>query len=214
MGTILASAIVTSARITLLDPTPGATWTDATFLILFNEALRKMVLVKPEVYIVQGTVDLVAGAHQALPAGGTQVVEMLQNIASKKYVAQVSKSLLIESARFATPATEQVDVENYAYDSRDNARFMVWPPNNGSGQLIGSYGDTPSIAALSNALPIDDMFESAVKYLLLSECYAADSTRKDTSKAAYWNTQAMQVLGLNSQSSAALAPKPGSPGGQ
>lgn len=213
MGTILASAIITSARVTLLDPTPGKTWFDAGLLLLVNEALRKMVLAKPETYVIRGAVPLDAGYDQQLPAGGTKVFKLTENTTSKKRVSQVSESLLIEETRFINTPTEEVDVECWAYDSRDDTRFMVSPPNDGTGSLTGTYGGTPSVASAATAIPVDDIYESVIKYLLLSECYAADTTRKDMTKATYWNQQAMGLLGLDSQSKAAVSPKLGKPGG-
>ena len=214
MGTILASAIVTSARVTLLDPAPGKTWLDATMLLLINEALRQMALAKPEVYVVRGAVDLVPGYDQALPVGGTATFKFTQNVTSKKRCNQVSESLLIEETRFAPYPTEEVDVESWALDARDTTRFMVTPPNDGTGSLLGSYGGTPTVASLATVIPVDDIYESPIKYLLLSECYAADTTRKDMTKATYWSQKAMGLLGLETQTKAAVTPKLGQPGGQ
>lgn len=214
MGTILASAIVTSARVTLLDPAPGKTWLDATMLLLVNEALRQMVLAKPEAYIVRGEVELVAGYDQALPVGGTKVFKLTQNVESKKRCNQVSESLLVEETRFGPYPTEEVDVESWAYDARDDTRFLVTPPNDGTGVLLGSYGGTPTVASLATVIPVDDIYESVIKYLLLSECYAADTTRKDVTKATYWSQKAMGLLGLDGQTKAAVSPKLGQPGGQ
>lgn len=214
MGTILASAIVTSARATLLDPSPGKTWTDARFLVMFNEALRRMVSARKDTYTVQGPITLAAGHHQALPAGGTQLYKLLYNTVSKAPINQVSESLLLEELRFATYPTEQVDVESYAVDIREPTRFIVTPPNDGTGSATGLYGGTPSIASLANVIPCDDLFEPVVRLLLIAEAYRADTTRQDLSKTQQYTSEALAMLGLEDADTGKNHPPLGKPGGQ
>jgi hypothetical protein len=49
--------------------------------------------------------------------------------------------------------------------------------------------------------------------MLLSEAYAADSVRQDLSKSQQYETKALQLLGIESQSKAAASPRLGKPGG-
>lgn len=215
MGTIVASATVTSARATLLDPSPGKTWTDARFLVMYNEALRRLVLARKDVYTLEGAIDLVAGVHQAMPAGATQLFKLLDNVASGKTINQVSESLLIEENRWSAPATQEVDVDSYAIDIRDPLRFMITPPNSGgTGRVRALYGATPAITALSQAIPVDDIYEVPLRLLLCAEAYRADTTRQDLSKTQQYVTEAMAILGVDSQDQDKNHPAVGQPGGQ
>jgi hypothetical protein len=214
MGTILASAIVTDLRVVLLDPTPGKTWTDAILLKSFQAALRRMASVKPDIYTVQGDVALVAGIDQQLPTGGTQLFKLLRNKASGRPIVQASESLLLEENRFALAPTNEVDVDCFAVDSRDGTRFTISPPNTGAGVAIGLYGGTPALASLATAIPIEDIHEAALKCFVLAECYRADTARQDLSKTQMHINEGTGLLGIESQSKAALSPKLGQPGGQ
>ena len=214
MGTILASAIVTSMRFTLLDPSPGRTFTDARLFGFIQEALRRMGCVRPDIYTVRGAVPLVAGVHQQLPAGGTKVLSFSHNTASTRGVAQVSESLLLEEIRTLGYGTQDGVVDCYSLDERDETRFTVMPPNDGTGSLSGLYCAVPTIASLSTAIPVDDTYEGAIKFMALAEAYAADSERKDLVKSDRYEQKAMQLLGLDGQAKEALHSKLGKPGGQ
>lgn len=213
MGTILASASVLSARFTLLDPSPGKTFSDARFLVLYNEALRAMACVKPDLYTVQGALTMVAGTEQVLPAGGNGLLKLIKNVASGKPINRVSESLLLEVNRWVAPATQEVDVESFCVDARDENRFIITPPNNGTGSVLGLYGSTPTVASLATAIPFDDVYEPALTDWILSLAYRADTTRQDLSKSTQYENAAMKKLGLDSQSKAAAHPALGKPGG-
>lgn len=214
MGTILASATVTSARASLLDPSPGKTWTDARFLVMYNQALRRMVTIRKDLYTVMGAIDLQAGVHQVLAAGATQLFKLIDNVASGKPIAQVSESLLIEENRWAGPGTASADVEGYAIDARDPLRFIITPPSaGGTGLVRALYGSTPSIAALTNPIPLDDIYEEALRLFLMAEAYRADTTRQDLGKTTQLINEGTALLGVDDVDQAKNTPPLGNPGG-
>lgn len=212
MPTLTGNDLVARARVTLLDPTPGKTWTDALFLILINSMLRKLALVKNDIYAVTGSVSLVAGVEQALPEGGVLVMKGQRNVTSGKPVAIVSEQLLREEQRWSQPATQETDVREYCVDPRDPTRFLVNPPNNGTGALRMLYGSTPAIASLATVIPIPDIYETPLHYLLVAEAYQADTERKDLSKTQTYETRAMQLLGVNTETKAVNTATLGKPG--
>jgi hypothetical protein len=214
MGTILASAIVTSARATLLDPTPGKTWTDARFLVMFNEALRRLVLARKELYTVRGPIPLVAGPDQALPAGGTQLFKITRNTTSGRTCTLTHESLLLEMNRFlSSPEDDDVDVDCYSIDPRSSNRFMVSPPSTGGVTVEALYGSTPVIAALTDTIPVDDLYDGPLRRFLLSEAYLADTTRQDLAKSTQYANEAMAMLGVDQQDEANNHPTPARQGG-
>jgi hypothetical protein len=89
----------------------------------------------------------------------------------------------------------------------------VTAPSDGTGRVIAHYGGTPTVASAATAIPLDDIYEGPIKFMLLSEAYAADSVRQDLSKSQQYETKALQLLGIESQSKAAASPRLGKPGG-
>jgi hypothetical protein len=214
MGTILASAIITSARRILLDPTPGVTWVDATFFILMSEAERAICGVKPESYNVRAAVTLAAGTHQILPAGATAVLDGYENTVGKRRITQVPRGLLDSANRYWPNATQEAQVQEWTVDSRDPLRFEVFPPNDGTGSINMLYGFTPpQITASGQVINLPDIYEHAIKCFILGEAYAENTARQDLTKAGYYRTEWQKMVGLRTQSQIAVAPKSTNPAG-
>ena len=214
MGTILASAIISRLRITLLDPSPGDTWTDSDLLNALNEAQRRICNVKLNAFRVRGYVPLQAGTHQALPTGGLIVLDATENEESGLRCTKVNRGLMDAAARFHPAATPEIDAQHWVADPVDPAAFDIVPPNTGFGSLYMLYGAVPTaISAVGDPITLDDGYESALKHFALSECYAANTKRQDVAKASYYATSAERMVGGRAQGESAYAVKNGAPRG-
>ena len=208
MGTILVSAIITSARVTLLDPSPGVTWVDADFLRFVNTVERNACELRPDLYTVRGPWAMAAGSIQTLPAGATVLMDIEENTVSKQRVNLVDLSLVDALNRYWPAATPELDVQEYGFDPRDRKRIRIIPPNNGSGSLNVLYGATPpSLAAVGSAINLDDIHELAILHGVLAEAYSANTKRQDLGKWQAYRGSFKELLGLSAQSSIAAIPK-------
>lgn len=207
MGTLLASALIAQLRVTLLDPSPGVTWTDATLLGYLNSAERAACLLRPELNTVRGAIAMVAGTEQALPAGGTALFRLLYNATSKRACRLVDQSLVDAITPYGAAATQELDVTDYALDPRERTRYRVWPPNNGSGSVVGIRGTVPTaIAGVGSAINLDDIYEDPLKQYVLSECYASNTKRQDLAKASAARAEFAKMLGISAQSVVSVMP--------
>lgn len=207
MGTLLASALIAQLRVTLLDPSPGTTWTDPMLLGYINSAERAACLLRPELYTVRGAISLVAGTEQALPAGSTALFRLLHNATSKRACRLVDQSLVDVVSPFGAAATQEVDATDYALDPRERTRFRVWPPNNGTGSVVGIRGAVPTaIASTAGTINLDDVFEDPLKQFVLGECYAANTKRQDLAKASAARAEFAKMLGVSAQSVVSVMP--------
>lgn len=212
--TILASAIIASLRITLLDPSPGDTWTDAILLAYLNEGERNVVMLKPEAYPVRAALAMVAGTKQTVPAGGIAILDLYDNVSGGRRVRQVNRSMLDDLARFWPTATQEATVQEWCADPRDPTRFDVIPPSTGTGSVNGLYGAVPTpIATVGTAINLLDIYELTLKHFVLSEAYAANTKRQDLLKTDYYRKSFERMLGVRSQSQVAVAPRTSAPGG-
>jgi len=210
MGTLLASALISQLRVTLLDPSPGTTWTDAMLLGYLNSAERAACLLRPELYTIRGAVSLAAGTEQSLPAGSTALFRLLHNATSKRACRLVDQSLVDAMSPYGAAATQELDVTDYALDQRERTRYRVWPPNNGSGSVIAIRGAVPTaIASTGSAINLDDIYEDPLKQYVLGECYAANTKRQDLAKAAAARGEFAKMLGVSAQSVVAVMPRTG-----
>jgi hypothetical protein len=205
---ILASAIITSLRATLLDPSPGVTWTDARLLALLNEGERAICLAKPEAYTVQGALTLAAGTVQTIPAGGTAILNLYHNTAGTKRRVILVDPARLDAANPAWPNDTATSIVNFWFvDPRDPTRYHVSPPQVGSNTVAGLYGMTPTpIAAVGNNINLPDIYEQVLKCFVLAEAYAENTDRQDLAKSDYYRKEWKGLLGLRSTSQVAVSP--------
>lgn len=210
---LLASDIIARARGILLDPDAVA-FSDATLLALLNQAERKVLLVRPELFTTRAAFVPAAGISQALPAAATALLDVYGNTVSKRRATLVARSLLESLNTFWPAANQAVDVQHWTHDPRVKTRFDVYPPNTGTGSLDVLMGVVPTpIASTGAAINLSDLYETPILYFLLAEAYSANTVRGDTTKAVNYESRANALLGVNAQSGVALAPKHGAPGG-
>lgn len=215
MGTILASAIIASARVTLLDPAPGTTWVDATLLAMLNQAQRAACALRGDLFTVRAAITMVAGTLQALPAGGTGLIKLDRNVVSGRRCRLVDSAMLDAADRSWPAATAAVDVQEYTTDPRDPKRFHVTPPNTGAGSVVALYTAVPTaIAIVGNVITLDDIYELALQHFVIGEAYSANTKRQDLTKASFYRQSFEKQLGMGAQTQTAVAPKYGAtPGG-
>ena len=214
MGTLAVSALIVNYRRILLDPTPGVTWLDAALLAMVNQAERAICSVKPEAYTIKGSISLISGTHQTIPAQGTAILDIYENVVGKRRVSQVNRSLLDASNRFWPNATTEVPVQHWTADPRDPTKFEVTPPNDGTGAVIALYGLTPpAIAAVGTAINLPDIYEMVIQAFVLAKAYAENTVRQDLTKASYYEQDWKSLIGLRTQSQISVAQKSPQPGG-
>ena len=212
--TILVSDVMAAVRKQLRDPLPGIVWSDADLLTFANEAQRTCCGLRQDLFTKRGPIPLVAGVLQSIPANGTVFMRLDGNVGGPR--VRLVDSAVLDSALLAWPSvTPTVMVSEYCADAKDRKHFSVYPPNNGTGSVVGLYGISPVVlAAPADALTIDDDFETAIKELMLAQCFGFVTPKQDLQRAAMHRKNAETTLGVNKQSEAESKPKYGAtPGG-
>ena len=203
---LTAAAIVVDGCSTLLD-TSLVAWPLAERIGYLNEAIRATVFVKPDAYPVRGVVTPVAGTVQTIPADGVALIDITHNSGTGRVITQVDADLLKEADRFWPRGTQQDEAEHFAVDVRDARRYMLFPPNDGSGSLYMVYGAVPApLTTSTDALPLPDSYQPALLAYVLSRAYAKNSKRQDLVKAQAYRSEWGALLGLKSQAQVAVAP--------
>jgi len=217
---IQVSAIITSARITLLDPAPGTTWVDADFLVWANECVRNICGLKLNAYRIKGIISpLAEGTHQVLPAGGLILLDVYENViggtGNGRRITKVNNRQLLDSvAPNWAAATPQAEVHQWIGDPVDPTGFEVYPPNDGTGQLRALWGAIPAPMGTTAAnVPIDDAWELAIKNYMIAQAYAANTERQDLMKATQFMSAYEKLVGARSQGEVAYAVRTGAPRG-
>lgn len=196
--TLLASVIVNRVRNTLVDPN-GTGWDDAELYDYLSAAESAVCNAKPDAYTVMDDLPLTAGVVQALPADAIQLFSLYFNTVSGAICTQVGVELQNQANR-AWPANPmQADVEEYMTDARNPRRFLVNPPNDGTGTVMAFYGAEPppfDSAAPSQALNIPDTYQTALWAYVCALAYAKNTKRQDVVKSNAMLGLFNQLLGL------------------
>lgn len=204
--TIPASTILDSARGTLLDAA-ARTWSATELLQYLNEFLRATAGVKADFYVRREFITLAAGDLQVLPDGGVSLMGIDRN-ESGRNVNQVDYDLLNNSNGIWAAGTKELVVEDFATDPRDPRRFIVSPPNNGSGRVRALFGAVPpTLTSAADPMPVLDIYEAAAIAYVLSRAYAKNSERQDLAKSGAYKNEWLQLIGLKSQTQVAVTPR-------
>lgn len=204
---LAASVILDGAATTLLDQ-DGISYPRPTLLGWLNEALRATAFVKPDMYVKDTDVALVAGITQELPADAVALINIPQNSGTGRVITQVPAKLLDECNRFWPSATRQAAVEHYTSDPRNALRFRIYPPNDGTGSVEMVYGAVPpTIATEDDDIPVKDSYQTALTDFVLGKAYAENSKKGDITKATASMQSWGRALGIKTGAQIALAPK-------
>lgn len=205
---IAVGPMLDSVSGTLLDRA-RRTWSLAELVQYTNEALAATAAVKPDMFVRQEAVSLVAGTLQRIPDGGVALLNVTHNEVSGRVITQVDGGLLNEANRFWPAATRQTDVEHFAADPRDPTRFDVTPPNDGTGSVQMTWGAVPDPVTGSSGeeLDISPSYEPILINYILGRCYEKNTTAGNPAKAMSFKNQWGVMVGLKSKGQATVAPR-------
>jgi hypothetical protein len=197
MPTTTAAELINRAGVALTD-TGNVRWTRAELLAYLSAGQREIVIRKPNAYVLRSSVPLVAGTVQALPTtvdnvpvDPIQLVDVLRN-ATGRAVRRIERDLMdqLNPDWHLTPQGKLV--QHYMFSDLDPKRFLVYPPNDGTGCLDIAYSATPpALTSEFDALTLDDIYQDALLDYCLYRAfskdaeYAADPTRAAARYASF-----------------------------
>jgi len=188
MATTTAQQIISLASIVLND-TEQVRWTADELLGWVNDGLRSLVTLRPDQGATSAVFHLVAGSSQSLPAGGLKLLDIINNTGvsgaeAGAIVRETDRKMLDAVSpgwHYSTAATE---IANYCYDPLTPTVYFVYPPSDGLGTLLGVYAKMPTPITLSDVIPVNDRFSTALVNYVLYRAYAKDSEEATNAAAA------------------------------
>ena len=197
------------------------------YLKFLDDAISKLILVRPDSHVNTATIALSAGTRQEIPSDGYALIDIYMNkteVGSGTYgngppVLQVERKDLdyFSDWHNATGTTDYID--EFAYDSRSPRTFWVSPPPQNDDEVYVemdySYGVAPYASLtddysdiLDMEIPIEDIFKSALIAYMLYLCFSTDSSSmNDMATAVQYEQSFYQGLGIEYQASLLVQPK-------
>ena len=202
MATITAQNILDRAELLLHDDT-NIRWPLAEGLNWINEGQREIVLLKPDAYSLTESLIMVAGTKQSLPAAGTMLLDATRNMGADgttvgNVIRLVDRRILDDGQADWHTQAAAASVKHWVYDPETNPRvFYIFPRSDGTNYIEICYAKAPGeIAAVGNAITLDDIYSPALLNYFLYRAYAKDA---DYASNAQRSQQArndfLQILG-------------------
>jgi len=209
MGTITAAQIIDEAVSTLQDPA-AVTWPRAELFAYVNDGQRDACIVKPDAYVLNQTLVLVAGTRQLLPAAGAAFIRLVRNMGQDGQTpGRAPRAMAIETLDRENPNWHS-DVSNpvvleYAFDLREPKAFYVSPPQplTGRGQVDVTFcAIPPDLGAESTPIILDDIYKTALVHYVLYRAYLKEGELQNNADAIAHRAEFLALLGTKDESEA------------
>lgn len=199
MATMTVDTILTRCN-TLLNDKIWARWQKQELLDYYNDAVRAIVLRRPDANAQDIVFTCVAGTKQTLPSDALRLIDVVRNDAGK-VIRLVNRSALDDNyPDWHTTATATA-ADAFTYDDRDPKVFYLYP-----GVVVGTkidlvYSLAPVAKTLaqvsSNAVAdLDDIYINPIIDFILYRAYSKDAEYVANSNRSQGHYQAfLQQIG-------------------
>ncbi len=178
---VVASSIITRARLQLIDTGTTQRWTDTELLYWLSDGQRAVVAAVPHASQVTQSVLLVAGSRQTIPAGGYKLLNVYRNMGTTgttpgQTCQKVSREFM-DANYYTWPSdTASAIVRAWFMDESDPLGFYVYPQNTGTSYIELNYSVMPAdLAATTSTLNVQDIFQTALTDYVVARAHMKDS---------------------------------------
>lgn len=203
MAVTTVASLLSRAAVILQDPT-SIRWPQTELLDWLNDGQREIALFKPNVFVKNTTVQLVAGTKQSLPADGVSLIDVVRNMGTNgstpgAAIRVVTREILDAQISNWHSSTASAVVKHYVYTPLDPKTFYVYPPQpTGAGtqnQAEVVYVASPTDATLVSTITIDDIYMTALLNYILFRAYTKDAEYANNAQLAQlYYTQYQAIL--------------------
>ncbi len=197
-----AQSIIDRAAKLLQDDTNIA-WPTLELLEWLNDGQRELVLGKPDAYVINRSLRLMAGTKQVLPSDGNVFMRLTRNMGADgntpgRAILPIPMQVFDEQNPNWHRSPAAPEAQNYVYDDRDKKTFYVYPPQPSvAGYAEVVYSATPPECAAADSLAVGDLFISAILDYVLYRAYSKDAeyTRNDAKATGYYQSFISLIAG-------------------
>lgn len=197
----------------ILQDTTAVRWPTNELVRWLNDAQREVAMYRPDSMSTNATMTCVAGSKQAIPSGGTKLINVVRNAAGNKRAVRLVEREILDSQnpRWHNMAGN-AEVVHYMFDARDPKTFYVYPPATNTATLDIVYSALPAdvsepadgaeYTAVSGNISIPEIFANAALDYMLYRAYSKDSQfagnaqRAQAHYQAFANSMGVEVKGL------------------
>ena len=214
----LTGTIVADRVSELLQDVSRVTWTEPQLIEWCNDAVRALVLVRPDVSAVFKNLQLVAGTRQELTVDGDlRLMSLPRNMgATGSTVGRSITGPVPQEDMDAINPSWHTDtatgyVIQYVHDLATPKVFYVYPQVESGSEFYveARVSQLPTvITALTETLAVDDIYGPALIEWILYRAWSRDAeTSPNWQRGAKHYENFFNILGIKSQIDAAISPE-------
>jgi hypothetical protein len=194
------SAVLTEVRRVLQDNTAPYRYSDTYLLGFANQALKRMAVLRPDLFAYIGTVTCTANAViQSAPADSIRVMEVFQ-VQGGNGVTEVNRDSLDETYPGWMNDAAGACV-NWMRHVRNPNRFFIYPKAPTGQVLVVEYAQTPpDYAADADVALLPDAYFPVVVDGTIFLAESVDNEHVNSNRAQLFQQTFTQALGVNAQS--------------
>ncbi|MNG55939.1 hypothetical protein D3C79_140110 [compost metagenome] len=184
-------------------------WPKAELLDYYNDAVRAVIIVRPDAGESSELLTCVAGTKQQLPDGANRLLDITR-VAGGRVIRPVPREAL--DTQFPDWHLSIGSIEGYCYDEQTPRTFYVFPGAVAGVQLDAVVSRIPAaitLAALDEALvALDELYTNPIIEWMLYRSFSKDSQNGANSQLAQQHYQAFNdQLGVKTQAEMAAGNK-------
>jgi hypothetical protein len=192
--------VITEVRRLIQDTKAPFRYSDAVMLGFVNQTLKKMVVLRPDLFAVIGDFATTAGSVlQDCPTDSTRLIEVFQ-VKGGSAITEVTRRVLDQTSPTWVSDPPGAPV-NFMRHVRNPNRFFVYPAPVAGTVLVGEYAQTPPDYTLDQEVtfPTDAYFPVVVDgTVFLAE--SIDNEHVNSNRAKLFQDAFVQALGVGLQS--------------
>ena len=196
---MILNDVVTEARRLIQDISTPQRYSDAVLLGFANQALKRMAVLRPDLFAYIGEIPCTAGTViQSPPSDSIRVIEIFQ-VKDGAGVTEVDRTVLDQTLPNWMNDTAATTV-NWMRHVRNPNKFFIYPKAPASLILIGEYAQTPPnyTGSQTVALLPDAFFPVVVDgTVFLAE--SVDNEHVNSNRAQLFQQAFTQALGVSAQ---------------
>jgi len=214
MATITVNSLLEKAA-TLIQDATNVRWPTSELLGWLNDGQREVVLHKPEAFVKNQSLALVAGkTKQAVPADGVMLIDVTCNLGAAgatpgRSIRMTSREVLdAQKPTWHSDANTLGYIQHFIYDQRDPKNFYVYPKAPDTAWTIEIvYSAAPNDCSAGGTIQIDDIYANALLDYVLYRTYSKDAEYAANAQLAVAHYQAFaSALGIKTQSQLSRGP--------
>lgn len=185
------------ARMTQLNDPEGTTWPDAAIIEALNDAMRILVLMRPDCTATTLIVSTTAGTRQAIPVNGERLLRVVCNVNADDSIGRAIKMVDQDDLNAMSPDWRQQygqKVYEYCFDVRHPKTFHIYPAVGDGKKIEIEYSKSPPTftpSDLIQALPFADIYSQPLQELLMYKLLTGDASSGIPSGSYFSNAATM-----------------------